>query len=248
MRKVLLLAISVVAAIGVYAQDIIVTRDAKRIEAKILEVSSSEIKYKEFNNQSGPTFVLTSAEINTIIYQNGTVKVFDQPKQQAPAYGNSASQAAAVSAPAGAPITKSDDFYYMGEQRMTEDQYVAFIQKNCTQAYDAFKSGEKLQKTGWKLFASGLPILSVGAILYGVGLGVGQAERDEDIILGCGIPGAILLGVGSGLTVASIPCIVVGSVKKNNSHEVYNASCARPTALEFNINAKGTGIGFAMKF
>jgi hypothetical protein len=33
-----------------FAQDIIVTIDAKKIEAKIIEVSKSEIKYKEQDN------------------------------------------------------------------------------------------------------------------------------------------------------------------------------------------------------
>lgn len=41
-----------------WAQDVIVTTDAKKIEAKILEVSKSEIKYKESDNPDGPTFIL----------------------------------------------------------------------------------------------------------------------------------------------------------------------------------------------
>lgn len=69
------------ATIVSFAQDIIVTRDSKRIEAKILEVSSSEVKYKEASNADGPTFVLNTSEINTIIYSNGSVKVFDQQAQ-----------------------------------------------------------------------------------------------------------------------------------------------------------------------
>ena len=235
----------------VSAQDVIITRDAKRIEAKIIEVSSSEIKYKEFSNQDGPTFVLNTAEINTIIYKNGSVKVFDEPRQNAPAYNNGAAQSneyASVAKFSGSPITKSDETYYMGDQRLTEEQYVQFVQKNCTQAYEAFTKGKKLRKTGFQLLSSGLPIFAVGTILYGVGIGVGKENRDDSIILGCGIPGAVLMGVGSGLTVASIPCIVVGTVRKNNSYEIYNANCARPFALQFDIKSTGNGIGLAMKF
>ena len=247
MRKIFILAICVVAVLGAYAQDIIVTRDANRIEAKILEVSSSEIKYKEFNNQTGPTFMLTNAEISTIIYQNGTVKVFEQPKQQTNTY-NSTVYGTSVNSEPILPITRYDKTYYMGDQRMTEDQYLAYKKKNCTQAYEAFQKAEKLRKTGWNLFGSGVPILSVGAILYGVGLGVGSDQGDPDIILGCGIPGALMMGIGSGLTVASIPCIVIGSIRKNNSHDVYNANCARQTALELNIKTTGNGVGLALNF
>lgn len=55
------------------AQDIIVTRDAKRIEAKILEVSSSEIKYKELDYLDGPTFIFPIENIASITYGNGRV-------------------------------------------------------------------------------------------------------------------------------------------------------------------------------
>lgn len=63
-------------SISLFAQDIIVTKDAKKIEAKILEVSKNEIKYKEFNYLDGPTFVLGVEDINTIIYANGKVELY----------------------------------------------------------------------------------------------------------------------------------------------------------------------------
>ena len=56
-----------------FAQDIIETIDAKRIEAKILEVSETEIKYKEIDNIEGPTFILSTNKIRSITYANGIV-------------------------------------------------------------------------------------------------------------------------------------------------------------------------------
>ena len=61
-----------------WAQDIIVTIDAQKIEAKILEVSKTEIKYKEKDNLDGPTFILSTEEISSIVYQNGKVVVYNQ--------------------------------------------------------------------------------------------------------------------------------------------------------------------------
>ena len=78
MKKVMLLLTCMVITISAFAQDIIVTKDAKKIEAKITEVSKSEIKYKEWDNQEGPTFILEVADINTIIYSNGKVAVVYQ--------------------------------------------------------------------------------------------------------------------------------------------------------------------------
>lgn len=59
------------------AQDIIITSNAQKIEAKILEVSKTEIKYKEMDNLDGPTFIISTDEVNSVIYSNGRVAVFE---------------------------------------------------------------------------------------------------------------------------------------------------------------------------
>ena len=61
-----------------FAHDIVVTTDAKKIDAKILEVSKSEIRYKELDNLEGPTFILSTNDIVTIIYANGKVVLYNQ--------------------------------------------------------------------------------------------------------------------------------------------------------------------------
>lgn len=79
MKKLFFLLTALVASVCTFAQDVIVTKDAKQIEAKIIEVSKSEIKYKEFDYQDGPTFILSTDEIATITYGNGKVVVYNQP-------------------------------------------------------------------------------------------------------------------------------------------------------------------------
>lgn len=79
MKKLFFLLTALVASVCAFAQDVIVTKDAKKIEAKIIEVSKSEIKYKEFDYQDGPTFILSTDEIATITYGNGKVVVYNQP-------------------------------------------------------------------------------------------------------------------------------------------------------------------------
>lgn len=79
MKQIILITCALMASITLVAQDIIVTKDAKKIEAKILEVSKSEIKYKELDNPEGPTFILEVEDINTVIYANGKVVIYNQP-------------------------------------------------------------------------------------------------------------------------------------------------------------------------
>jgi len=84
MRKILTTCLcSIFAGLTLFAQDIIITTDARKIEAKILEVSKTEIKYKENSNLNGPTFILETQEISSIIYSNGQVKVYNHETAQA---------------------------------------------------------------------------------------------------------------------------------------------------------------------
>jgi TonB family protein len=79
MRR-LFIIFAIMVAISSYAQDIIITNKAQKIDAKILEASVSEIKYKKIDNIDGPTYTLHTDEINSIIYANGKVVLYNQPK------------------------------------------------------------------------------------------------------------------------------------------------------------------------
>lgn len=81
MKKLLIFSVfTIMSTVSLVAQDIIVTNNAQKIEAKILEVSKTEIRYKEADNLDGPTFVMETQEINSIIYSNGKVALYNQEK------------------------------------------------------------------------------------------------------------------------------------------------------------------------
>ena len=85
MKKLFAICVSaIMATLSLWAQDIIVTNDSQKIEAKILEVSKTEIKYKEKDNLDGPTFVLETKEIVSIIYSNGKVVLYNQEEGSKP--------------------------------------------------------------------------------------------------------------------------------------------------------------------
>lgn len=84
MKKRLFVFLAMAAmAVGLFAQDIIVTKDAQKVEAKILEVSETEIKYKDWSYLEGPTFSMKLYNISTIIYANGQVMTFNQQNEEA---------------------------------------------------------------------------------------------------------------------------------------------------------------------
>lgn len=81
MKKLLLILTILVLSACVFAQDIIVTNKAQKIDAEILEVSTSEVRYRELDNLNGPTFILRTDEINCIIYANGKVVLYSQSQE-----------------------------------------------------------------------------------------------------------------------------------------------------------------------
>ena len=77
MKRYCLLGVLLFVLAGLsMAQDVITTRDGKDIKAKVLEISSTEIKYLDFENMEGPTYILDRSEVLIIRYQNGKNEVF----------------------------------------------------------------------------------------------------------------------------------------------------------------------------
>ena len=82
MKKIVLTTLTAICTLSFcFSQDLITQKTGEDIQVKILEVAQNEIKYKKFNNQTGPTFSLAKSEILMIRYENGTKDVSnDAPK------------------------------------------------------------------------------------------------------------------------------------------------------------------------
>ena len=162
-------------SLAVSAQDIIVTRDNKRIDANITEVSGDNIRYKKANSPDGPIFVMPVKDINSIVYKNGDVQTFEETAA-------TQSQPAAVSA-TPAPITTSTtaseptvykalEFkgdvlpeieykkavvpgkkkmkkrYCGGNMVLNKREFKIFLQRNCPEAYKELKKAQTLNIIG----------------------------------------------------------------------------------------------------
>jgi hypothetical protein len=53
------------------AQDLIMMKKGPPIQAKILDVTATDVKFKRYNNLEGPTVVTPKSEINSIKYKDG---------------------------------------------------------------------------------------------------------------------------------------------------------------------------------
>ena len=133
MKKIIMLCVAIIATTMLLAQDVIVTTDSKKIEAKIVEVSSQQVKYVDFNNQEGPTFVLGTDEISSIIFSNGQVKVYEH---------NTPKSIVVQSDVRNEYVLRQGNKYYYDGKMMKGDVYANFLKDNCTEAYHKYKQGQ----------------------------------------------------------------------------------------------------------
>lgn len=70
------LSLFLCSVMAVHGQDIIVKSNGDEVKAKITKVTDDEISYKRWANQNGPEYVVKTANIFMIKYQNGEKEVF----------------------------------------------------------------------------------------------------------------------------------------------------------------------------
>lgn len=78
-RYLTVIVMLMLAARCAYAQDIILLRNGSELQAKVVELTPSEIKYRRFDNPSGPLITIMRSEVFMITYENGTKEVMPEP-------------------------------------------------------------------------------------------------------------------------------------------------------------------------
>ena len=79
MKKILLIVVAFIGiGITTNAQDIILKKDASEIKAKVIEITDQQVKYKDFDFESGPTRSVNISEVFMITYENGQKEVFNK--------------------------------------------------------------------------------------------------------------------------------------------------------------------------
>ena len=162
-------------SLAVSAQDIIVTRDNKRIDANITEVSGDNIRYKKANSPDGPVFVMPVKDINSIVYKNGDVQTFEETAatQNQPAAVSATPASITASTAASEPtVYKALEFkgdvlpeieykkavvpgkkkmkkrYCGGNMVLNKREFKIFLQRNCPETYKELKKAQTLNIIG----------------------------------------------------------------------------------------------------
>ena len=228
-----------------WAQDIIVTNDAQKIEAKILEVSKTEIKYKEKSDLNGPTYILGTKEISSIIYSNGKVVLYNQesatidstPDKQTEI---SPEQSKDSNATESAKSTYTPGRIYRDNgQYLHNDTYIS--------AKEVERILEREDPVAYKEWQKAEGLLIAGGVFDGIGLGLAIGglftliqPRNYIACLGIECGALVSLGVGLGLTFGS-------SAHYNKAIDIYNSKYDH-AAVQLKWHVAPTEVGLALVF
>ncbi len=77
MKNIIAIVSLLLCGSTLFAQDIITKKDGTDIQAKVTEVSNSQIVFKKFSNLDGPSYKMDVADILMITYENGEREMFN---------------------------------------------------------------------------------------------------------------------------------------------------------------------------
>ena len=81
MKYILLFILFVCSSNIIEAQDTLSMRSGETILVKVIEVGTTEVKYKKLDNLNGPVFSMLKSDLLMIKYENGTSEKFSKEEK-----------------------------------------------------------------------------------------------------------------------------------------------------------------------
>lgn len=206
--------------ISSYAQDTLIMANGAYLPARVLEVNTSEIKYKKADNPDGPTFVVSKSEVSSIRYKNGTVdKIVNAPSNSGPVN----TYVAPPPPPPDPKIYPSGGRYISDGRRFSENElYVKLLNSNdpkITSEVRKAKTGKGLKYLTLGMipcFVGGLvTIISEATTQTAAGNGPASSKADYSPAIPWFAGGVVFLGTGVGFSISH-------NSHKKKAIELYN--------------------------
>ena len=137
-------------------------------------------------------------------------------------------------------IVKQGKTYFLNGQSFSKDEYVNLIQNLCPQAYESYKKGATMQTVGWCMLGAGVAVSMLFPFRSSsVSINGSTTTTTTSMI------GVIL---GGSLTLASIPTLIIGGNRKNNSYKIYNQNCTNRNGASLGFYPTINGVGVYLSF
>lgn len=202
------------------SQDTIFKKNGSQIAAKIIEINSSDVKFKKFNNPEGPLYTETKTEILRIKYFNGHIDTFAI-----------APPVAAVTTPTvkvintACKILKNSAKYYCFDSKLGYKDVMFLLDKRAIEINSADLT-DCIQKINMnKGFQQGLAIAAIPCFASGGGLamlgGFYYLLTGETQIMEMGLG---IVAVGLTLEMGSVTAGVYKNARYKEAIKLYNDS------------------------
>ena len=110
------------------AQDLVYTISGNKFLAKVTEINTADVKYKDFANPDGPTYVISKREVVLIRFSDGSVQIINE--NPPPLLPKQAEEKAVK-----APIRKPLNLYYLNKNLLSINA-LALANGDVTLLYD----------------------------------------------------------------------------------------------------------------
>jgi len=249
-----LLAFIVLFGFRAVAQDVIVLKNGDEIKSIVQEVGVQYVKYKKFDNQTGPIYNVAISEIFMIKYTNGSKDVFNEPvKQQDTKTEQSVQQSIKEDKKESQNPSKLSFIYgkvFFNGKSITDEQVKNILSSNDlitnSKACDIYRSGSSRVSLGGSLIWCGLAYLCIGSVLYIIDMAAYQSNNAS--LEGLSYTLYELGAVGA---LIGWPIYHSGNNRIKKAIDIYNTSInskhQSDLSLNFGITQSG-GLGLTLNF
>jgi len=214
-----------------FAQDILLMKSGKELKVNIIEENETIVKYREFENPTGPLYQVAKDKVASIKYKKGQPQA---GKQEAVAVV--AASPALQDGTSGQLTMKKR--YIMLDGKAQSNKAVKSIMENNPEALHYYVSGKKLLKaSNGCLYAT---ILSSFISSFAINNTENDEDRKKAATTGLAISGTLFL--------AAIVTVSAGKSKVKKSVQIYNSALDKPVSYRLDFGLQENGIGLALRF
>ncbi|MGA1977860.1 MAG: hypothetical protein ABSG89_08410 [Bacteroidales bacterium] len=214
------------------AQDVIKLKEGTELKVTIVEENTAVIKYREYDNPTGPLYSVRKDLVESVRYKRGNKGL--QPRQE--------------NAVTNESLFQSDTARYLTVRKGLTDIVllngrnqapgrVRSLMEDTPEALALYDSGRKMYNGGYDCIVSTL-LVDIVAELFGNHLS--NTGRKVTAIA--------LLGADGGLIAGGIILSIEGRQKVKRSVGLYNSSLTRPLSFRMDIGMQEDGFGLGIKF
>ena len=220
----------------VNSQDLIKLKSGKEMKVSVIEESNDLVKYRDYNDPSGPVYSVRKDQVESIKYKKGSKEIKEtEVKNDTKNSVNSDQQQFTSSI--SPKLTVKKRYVYAGDVKQSP-RNVKTIMEDYPEAIKIYDSGRKMcNASNSCAFGVILTSLITSQIANG-------KENDTDArrvtAVGLGIDGAFII--------TAIVLSSGGKKKIRKAVDLYNSSAGRPVTYNLNLGLQENGICVSLKF